>query len=200
MRSCLLVIVAILVNFTYSYAQKDAELRIALSNMNAATVALDAQAILNTASPRLIKLIGGKANTLKLITKSLERIKQENLKADSIVNYTDTDILKVKNIKYCFIPQVIVLNIPDGNKKMIRHTTIMAINEPSVKGWTFLNYSDINDEKMKILFPELLGKLSFPRQDIKPLIVPNEEVSSSIDYLIKTIDESMKKIKSVAAK
>ncbi|MGB3104007.1 hypothetical protein [Sphingobacterium siyangense] len=54
MRSFLLTVIANLVNFTYSYAQKDPELRIALSNMNAATVALDTQGIFNTTSPRLI--------------------------------------------------------------------------------------------------------------------------------------------------
>lgn len=76
----------------------------------------------------------------------------------------------------------------------------MAIKEPSVKGWTFIDYTDLNDEKIKILLPELVGKLDFPRAEIKPLVIPNEEVNSSIDFSMKVIDESMKIIKSGAAK
>jgi len=33
--------------------------------------------------------------------------------------------------------------------------------------------------------------MDFPRADIKPLFIPNEEVNSSIDYLMKTIGKGV---------
>lgn len=200
MRSFLLILIAIIVNFTHSYAQKDPELKNALAKMTAASTSYNAQAIVNLMSPRLIRPMGGRENALKLIKSSLAEIKKQNITVDSVINYTDRDIAKVKNIEYCFFPQLIVLGIPDSTKKMIRYATLMAIKEPRVKGWTFIDYTDLNDEKIKILLPELVGKLDFPRAEIKPLVIPNEEVNSSIDFSMKVIDESMKKMKSVAAK
>lgn len=144
--------------------------------------------------------MGGRENALKLIKNSLAEVQKQNITIDSVINYTDRDISKVKNIEYCFFPQLIILGIPDSTKKMIRYATLMAIKEPGVKGWTFLDYSGLNDEKMNILFPELVDKLNFPRSEIKPLVIPNEEVNSSIDLAMKVIDESMKKMKSSAAK
>ncbi|WP_333888138.1 hypothetical protein [Sphingobacterium siyangense] len=200
MRSFLLILIAIIVNFTHSYAQKNPELKNALAKMTAASTSYNAQAIVNLMSPRLIRPMGGRENALKLIKSSLAEIKKQNITVDSVINYTDRDIAKVKNIEYCFFPQLIVLGIPDSTKKMIRYATLLAIKEPSVKGWTFIDYTDLNDEKIKILLPELVGKLDFPRADIKPLVIPNEEVNSSIDFSLKVIDESMKMIKSDAAK
>lgn len=200
MRSFLLVLIAIIVNFTHSYAQKDTELKNALAKMTAASTSYNAQAIVNLMSPRLIRPMGGRENALKLIKNSLAEIKKQNITVDSVINYTDRDIAKVKNIEYCFFPQLIVLGIPDSTKKMIRYATLMAIKEPRVKGWTFIDYTDLNDEKIKILLPELIGKLDFPRAEIKPLVIPNEEVNSSIVFSMKVIDESMKMIKSGAAK
>jgi len=200
MRSFLLILIAIIVNFTHSYAQKNPELKNALAKMTAASTSYNAQAIVNLMSQRLIRPMGGRENALKLIKSSLAEIKKQNITVDSVINYTDRDIAKVKNIEYCFFPQLIVLGIPDSTKKMIRYATLLAIKEPSVKGWTFIDYTDLNDEKIKILLPELVGKLDFPRADIKPLVIPNEEVNSSIDFSLKVIDESMKMIKSDAAK
>lgn len=200
MKPFLLTVIAIIVNFTYSHAQKDPELKIALAKMSAISTLNNPLATLNLTSPRLIKPMGGKENALKLFKKSIAEIQKDNVTIDSVINYTDREISKVKNIQYCFFPQLIVLGIPDSTKKMIRYSTLMAIKEPGVKGWTFLDYSGLNDEKLNFLFPELAGKLDFPRGDIKPLVIPNEEVNSSIAYLMKTIDESMKKMKSVAAK
>lgn len=200
MRSFLLILIAIIVNFTHSYAQKNPELKNALAKMTAASTSYNAQAIVNLMSPRLIRPMGGRENALKLIKSSLAEIKKQNITVDSVINYTDRDIAKVKNIEYCFFPQLIVLGIPDSTKKMIRYATLLAIKEPSVKGWTFIDYTDLNDEKIKILLPELVGKLDFPRAEIKPLVIPNEEVNSSIDFSMKVIDESMKMIKSGAAK
>ncbi len=200
MRSFLLIVIAIIANFMHSYAQKDPELRNALAKMTAAVTSNNAQATVNLTSPRLIKPMGGRENALKLIRNSLAEVQKQNITIDSVINYTDRDISKVKNIEYCFFPQLIILGIPDSTKKMIRYATLMAIKEPGVKGWTFLDYSGLNDEKMNILFPELVDKLNFPRSEIKPLVIPNEEVNSSIDLAMKVIDESMKKMKSGAAK
>ncbi|MND92386.1 hypothetical protein D3C87_774590 [compost metagenome] len=67
MRSFLLIVITIIVNFTHSYAQKDPELKNALAKMTAASISSDAQATVNLTSPRLIKQMGGNESAFKLI-------------------------------------------------------------------------------------------------------------------------------------
>ena len=148
MKPFLLIVIAIIFNFTASYAQKDPELSAALSKISAASTLNNTLATLNLTSPRLIKAMGGKENALKRFKKSMEGIHKDNVKIDSVINYTDREITTVKNIEYCFFPQLIIFGIPDSTKKMISYSTLMAIKEPAVKGWTFLDYSGLNDEKL----------------------------------------------------
>ncbi|RKO69229.1 hypothetical protein D7322_23650 [Sphingobacterium puteale] len=200
MRSFLLIVITIIVNFTYSQAQKDPELKNALSKMTAASIASDAQATVNLTSPRLIKQMGGNERAFKLIKEGYLQLGNQGLKIDTVIHYIDLDIETLKDIEYCFFPQLIVMTIPDSSNKMIAYATLLAIKEPHISGWKFLDYGNLNDEQLKILLPDFVGKVDFPRTDIKPMMQPKEEVIPNIESLMKIIDDSVQKAKSVAAK
>ncbi|GEM_PF-230936 len=200
MRSILLTIIAIIANFTHSYAQKDPELRAALSKMTAASISSDAQATVNLTSPRLIKQMGGNENASKLIEEGYSQLNKQGLKIDTVFNYLDVDPFTLNNIVYCFFPQLIVMSIPDSSNKMIAHATLLAIKEPQLKTWNFLDYGNLSAEQMKILLPEFVGKVDFPRTDIKPMMLQKEEIASNIKLLMKIIDDAVKKAKSVRPK
>ncbi len=89
MRSFLLIVIAIIANFTHSYAQKDPELKNALAKMTAAVTSNNAQATVNLTSPRLIKPMGGRERALKLIKNSLAEVQRQNITIDSVINYTE---------------------------------------------------------------------------------------------------------------
>jgi len=200
MRSFLLIVIAIIINFTYCYAQKDPELKIALAKMTTASTAHDAQATVNLTSPRLVKQMGGREAAFDLIKGALAQLKKQGIKIDSVINYVDLDMYALNNIEYSFFPQLIVMSIPDSSKKMIAYATLMAIKEPKSKNWTFLDYGNLNDDQIKILLPEFVGKVDFPRSDIKPMMVPKEEIASNIELLMNIIDESLKKAGLVGTK
>jgi uncharacterized protein YukJ len=96
--------------------------------------------------------------------------------------------------------KLIVMSIPDTSKKMIAYATLMAIKEPKTKNWTFVDYGNLNDDQVKILLPEFVGKVNFPRSNIKPMLLPKEEIDSNIEVLMDIIDESLKKAKLVDTK
>lgn len=200
MRSFLLIVIAIIANFTHSYAQKDPELKNALAKMTTASTAHDAQATVNLTSPRLVKQMGGREAALDLISGALAQLQTQEIKIDSVINYVDLDIYTLDNIEYSFFPQLIVMSIPDSSKKMIAYATLMAIKEPKSKNWTFLDYENLNDDQIKILLPEFVDKVDFPRSDIKPMMVPKEEIASNIELLMNIIDESLKKAGLVVTK
>lgn len=200
MRSFLLIVIAIIANFTHSYAQKDPKLKNALAKMTAASTAHDAQATVTLTSPRLVKQMGGGEAALNLIKGALAQLQKQGIKIDTVINYVDLDIYTLNNIVYSFFPQLIVMSIPDTSKRMIAYATLMAIKEPKSKNWTFLDYGNLNDDQMKILLPEFVGKVDFPRPDIKPMVLPKEEIDSNIELLMNIIDDALKKGKSVVAK
>jgi len=93
MRSFLLIVIAIIANFTHSYAQKDPELKNALAKMTAAVTSNNAQATVNLTSPRLIKPMGGRERALKLIKGALTQLQKQGIKIETVINYIDLDIL-----------------------------------------------------------------------------------------------------------
>src|SRR5690606_11501055 len=150
-------------------------------------------------SPRLIRVMGGKENALKLFKESYLSLGDQGLKIDTVINYTDTGIFETNKIRFSFIPQLLVMSIPDADKKMMNVTTLMGIKEPGTQGWTFIDYNLLSKENFEMLFPELKDDITFPRNiSPKPLVIPKEETSHAIDYLMQIIDESVKKGKAMA--
>ncbi|WP_223582948.1 hypothetical protein [Sphingobacterium sp. GVS05A] len=77
---------------------------------------------------------------------------------------------------------------------MIAYATLLAFKEPHIDGWKFLDYGNLNDEHMKILLPDFVGKVNFPTTNIKPMMLPKEEIASNIESLMKIIDDAVVKL------
>lgn len=115
-------------------------------------------------------------------------------------NHHEREILAKNGIRYCFIPQLIVMSIPDTEKKMINYTSTLALKEKASSKWTLLDYNQLNDEQTKLLLPELKD-VAFPRnRDMKPLVIPKDELKKNIAYLMDVMDKSIKSRKEITQK
>lgn len=199
MRKFLIFTIASIIIVHNTTAQGDVELNAALEKLTNISLTGNAEGMAELTSPRLIRVMGGKENALKLFKESYLSLGDQGLKIDTVINYTDTGIFETSKIRFSFIPQLLVMSIPDANKKMMNVTTLMGIKEPDTEDWTFIDYNQMTKENFDMLFPELKDKITFPRNiSPKPLVIPKEETSHAIDYLMRIIDESAKKGKAMA--
>ena len=199
MRKILIFIVAYLLTAHYVSAQEDTELNIALEKLTNISLHGNVEGMAELTSPRLINAMGGKENALKLFKEAFLSLGNQGIKIDTVVNYKETGIFEVNQIKFSFIPQLLVMTIPDANKKMLNVTTLMGIKELGTDDWTFIDYNQMSKKDFDFVFPELKDDITFPRNiSPKPLVIPKEETSHAIDYLMRIIDESAKKGKAMA--
>ena len=199
MGKFLILIIASILAANYVSAQEEAELNAALEKLTNISLTGNAEGMAELTSSRLIGVMGGKENALKLFKESYLSLGNQGLKIDTVINYTDTGIFETNKIRSSFIPQLLVMTIPDAYKKMLNVTTLMGIKEPSTQDWTFIDCNLLSKENFEMLFPELKDEITFPRNiSPKPLVIPKEETSHAIDYLMRIIDESVKKGKAVA--
>lgn len=199
MRKFLIFIIASLLAANYVSAQEEAELNAALEKATAASLSGNVQDVLITTSPRLIDMMGGKEAALQLVAELYLSLDEQGIKIDTVINYKEMGIFEADEIKFSFIPQLLVMSIPDVDKKMLNVTTLMATKESGTEDWTFIDYNQMSKEDFEFVFPELKDVITFPRNiSPKPLVIPKEETSHAIDYLMRIIDESAKKGKAMA--
>src|SRR5690606_22097329 len=180
-------------------AQQEADLNAALSKATAASLSGNVQDVLITTNPRLIDMMGGKEAALLLVAELYLSLDKQGIKIDTVINYKEMGIFEANEIKFSFIPQLLVMSIPDVDKKMLNVTTLMGTKELGTEYWTFIDYNQMSKEDFDFVFPELKDVITFPRNiSLKPLVIPKEETSHAIDYLMRIIDESAKKGKAMA--
>ncbi|MDF2476938.1 MAG: hypothetical protein K0S24_2421 [Sphingobacterium sp.] len=193
-RKGVFLLIALLTIFhNTSFAQKDPQLREALSIMTKASISGDIEGILNQTSPRIIESMGGIDQATKLSKELYSSLIKYGVKIDSMINYVDIDVSKIDGISYCFIPQVLVMSTHEKGKKVITSANLLALKEDETKKWTFINLNKMDLEKVNLFVPELSGKISVPPGlEKKTFVVPKEEVAKTVDHLMKRIDESVK--------
>ncbi|MGF7026611.1 hypothetical protein [Sphingobacterium sp. HSC-15S19] len=102
-----------------SSAQKDPQLKEALSTMTKASISGDIEGILSQTSPHIIECMGGIEQATKVTKELYSSLIKYGVKIDSMINYVDMDISKIDGIAYCFIPQVLVMSMPEEDKMAI---------------------------------------------------------------------------------
>jgi len=196
MKTILILIITILINLQGVSAQDD-DLSSALVKITEVSLSGNAEDLLVLTSPRIIKAMGGAENALQLFKEAFCSLASQGLGIDTVINYNRLGVFALDDIEYSFIPQLIIMSIPDKEKKMISVTTLLALKESSTDRWTFIDYNNLTDENLNFLLPEFKDKVEFPRGLAdKPLVIPNGEVEHSLNIFTKILDQAIEKRKS----
>lgn len=194
MKTILILIITILINLQGVSAQDD-NLSSALVKITEVSLSGNAEDLLVLTSPRIIKAMGGAENALQLFKEAFSSLASQGLGIDTVINYNRLGVFALDDIEYSFIPQLIIMSIPE--KKMISVTTLLALKESSTDRWTFINYNNLTDDNLNFLLPEFKDKVEFPRGLAdKPLVIPNGEVEHSLNIITKILDQAIEKRKS----
>ncbi len=188
MKPILFFVAALLLNLSASYGQEAAAINAALDKMTSASITGDIPQMLQSTSPRLIKVMGGREQPSLFFREAYAKLAKQNVKIDSAAHYPAREILTFAGIQYCFIPQILIMRIPDTSKRMLTLTALMALKEKGGTDWTFLDCSQLNEEKVALLLPEFNGHEYPTVPDMKPSVLPKEEVDQAIDLFFKGLD------------
>jgi hypothetical protein len=191
MKKIIVFLFSLFISINYCYAQQK-DLNDPLTNMTNASIKGDSETLIKYTSPRLIKVMGGNSNALKLFKEIYSSMLQTGVSIDSIVNYTKGPIYNIGQLRYLQIPQIIIMNTKEEGKKLIGHGLLLALNETGKGPWTFLDYGNFNQQQVDILLPEFKGVVDLVnRPETKPILVDNTEVDNVVNEVLKVLDKML---------
>ncbi|UIR54786.1 hypothetical protein LZQ00_10910 [Sphingobacterium sp. SRCM116780] len=177
------------------YCQKSTEIDDELKSLVKAHLSKDAKGLLDLTFPRLLEAMGGKTYAIKKLQESYSSLDNDGVSVDTVYYFNRLNPLEKHGIIFTLIPQVLVISPSDTSKKFIKITNLMAVKLNKSSKWTFLEYSDFNENQIDQLFPEFKGKFKLPSINWpKPLLIPKEETEGSLKEIFKQLEIGLEKI------
>jgi len=166
MRLLLLIIsFCLLLLVNHSVAQDTLKIRQTAKLMTDAFVREDFSVLMDYTYPKVISLGGGKENMKVIIENAMNEMKSQGFTFRSITLGAISKIYKAGTELHCKIVQHLALNAKGGY--LTSTSPLMCISSNGGDSWTFISTSNLDEKKIKLLFPDfnyelVLEKASVP--------------------------------------
>lgn len=162
MKKHLLILLLLTITAVNSFAQQAAQIKAAAQLMGKATMNGDYNTVVKYSHPKLIAMAGGSEKMLGFIKQSLEQVKSQGVKIESVTMGEPTKVVNIGGGLYSTLLQTVVISI--NNRKVTNSSTVLANSTDKGKTWTFVDAGGMSDEQLKQLFPEVVGKLKITKR------------------------------------
>lgn len=185
-----LILILLLINSGKVFSQEDLLLNRSLEMMTQASITGNSEVLMKYTSPRLIKVMGGEEDALKLFKKMFSELKESyKISIDSVVNYNLLKINKLGTLKYKFIPQIIVMSQLGRNDIIIKLSNLLAIHENSSIGWKFIDINNMDEGQLNYILPEFKNSVQLIKKfEDKPILTSKQNLKHELRNLEKVIE------------
>ncbi len=186
----ILILILLLINSGKVFSQEDLSLNRSLEMMTQASITGNSEVLMKYTSPRLIKVMGGEEDALKLFKKMFSELKESyKISIDSVVNYNLLKINKLGTLKYKFIPQIIVMSQLGRNDIIIKLSNLLAIHENSSIGWKFIDINNMDEGQLNYILPEFKNSVQLIKKfEDKPILTSKQNLKHELRNLEKVIE------------
>ncbi|GGP02587.1 hypothetical protein GCM10010992_07670 [Cloacibacterium rupense] len=149
-----ILILFLTISFSFALAQtKNENLNAQLGEMKKFFLAGDYENFANYTYPKVIEMMGGKSNMVKVTKQGMDKMKDDGFSFTDLNFKNPTEFLKKGKELQCSITQVIVMKTPRG--KIESEYTLIGISNDNGQKWTFIDTSGKEKETMLKYFPNL---------------------------------------------
>ena len=112
--------------------------------------------------PKLVRLMGGRAQFIAYYEKSMKELQSDRFRLYEIIVGEPRDILKIGPEYYAIVPSKMKMKVAEGT--LVGDAFMIGISADGGKNWTFVDSPSATDKtKSAILFgPAAAGKLQIP--------------------------------------
>lgn len=158
MKKLLIILFVVLLSTPYnSKAQDTIKVKQTAQLLADAFIKQDYDTFLNYMYPKVITLGGGREKTKTIIIDAMNEIKSEGLTFRSVTLGPVSKIYKAGTELHCKIDQYLKLNVEGGYLSSI--SPLLGISTDGGETWTFVSAGDLNEKKIKTLFPDFNHEL-----------------------------------------
>lgn len=130
-------------------------------DMGAATISGDFEKVINLTNPKIVELMGGKANAISATSQAIQGLKGDGFVLTSYAVHDPSQVLRDGKRVFVIIPTQTSMQTPKGLAHMNGY--LLGLSEDDGATWSFADGAGMkNDELRKTVFPDLPSKLVLP--------------------------------------
>lgn len=155
--------ISILLLSSVSFAQTELERVKARAEENVtALVSGNYPKFVDTTYPKLVEMLGGRAKMISSLEKQMGEMKAQGFEILSADVESPKEVVAVGQQDFVIIPYMLKLKAPGGVFK--QQSYMLGISDKGKSQWTLVDVTNIDEAMLKILLPETVGKLTFPKK------------------------------------
>ncbi len=119
--------------------------------------------------PKLVELMGGREKMIEAVRKDVEEMKAEGFEPLSSKHSAPTQVVRVGSRTYAVIP--LKFRMRSSKEVHVSDSFLIGVSGDGGQNWTFLSADSTDEARMKVLLPDVVGKLKLPpaRYSTEPL-------------------------------
>lgn len=110
--------------------------------------------------PKLVELIGGREKMIEVVRKDVEEMKAAGFEPLAYVPSAPTQVFREGGRTYAVVPLKFRMRTPDSI--MVSDSFMVGVSNDGGQNWTFIGGSGIDDDRLKVLLPEVAGRFKLP--------------------------------------
>jgi hypothetical protein len=151
-----IIVLTVMCSFAFGQIE-DKNLNAQLHEMRGYFLSEDLDSYCNYVYPKVIEIMGGKANLIKATRGMLHNMKKDGFTITNLSFKNPSAFLKKGDELQCTVTQIIVMDTPEG--KIESEYTLIGISTDNGKKWKFIDTSGKDKATMQNYFPNLHDEL-----------------------------------------
>lgn len=153
----------ILILSSASNAQTDLEeLRIKAEETSNAFFTGNLNKFVDLTYPKVVELMGGRAKMISLIENGLREMKAQGFEMSAASFESPKEVVAVGSQLFAIVPYTLKMKAPGGI--LTQQSYMLGISNSGVTKWTFIDATNVDEAKLKIVLPGAVGRLTLPKK------------------------------------
>lgn len=158
-----------------AFAQHQAKIKALAQLVATATMKGDYKTVIDHTDPETVKAAGGRDAMVKVMERLFTQMKSKGAYVKNATAGEPGPIVTVNNKLFCVVPESVSMAVPQSSMMpkgvYTAQSTLLALSTDNGKTWYFVGSGSINEEAIYKKFPELKGKIVFPKP-VPPQFTP----------------------------
>lgn len=125
-----------------------------------ATIDGDSDQLISLTYPKVVEKMGGKAKMREVVEDGTKQMKMDGFSFFPTTVNAPSEVQKVGTKCFAVLTYQLKMKTPKGILK--RNSFLLGIVDKPGDSWTFVDGTNLDEAKLKVLFPEAVGKLKLP--------------------------------------
>ena len=114
--------------------------------------------------PKLVVLLGGRTKMIAFLERGVREMRAQGAEMLSMSPSEPTQVTTIGRQVFAVLPVTMRIKVPEG--VLVGESFMIGVSSDRGKSWTFVNGDNLDERRMRVLFPSAVGKLKLP--PVKP--------------------------------